>query len=139
MCNENVFSTGILCVGDCEVHTSCYIHPACRHAGCMVSHGFEGFLLNRVCVHTGHRSTRWQTHRALVECWFSIGFTRYSVQIRVCPTVGGSSRTVSRAGPLQVFYLISQLFLVISGKPCSDPVGSIFFLPSRKCMFLHIF
>ena len=56
------------------------------------SQGFEGFLLNRVCVHTGHRSTRWQTHRALVECWFSIGFTRYSVQIRVCPTVGGSSR-----------------------------------------------
>ena len=56
------------------------------------SQGFEGFLLNRVCVHTGHRSTRWQTHRALVECWFPIGFTRYSVQIRVCAPLGGGQQ-----------------------------------------------
>ena len=111
MCNKKVFPW----LGFCAWETVRYIHPATfiLHVDMQdvwFSQGFEGFLLNRVCVHTGHRSTRWQTHRALVECWFSIGFTRYSVQIRVCPTVGGSSRTVSRAGPLQVFYLISQRF-----------------------------
>ena len=49
-------------------------------------------MLNRVRVHTGHRSARGQTHRTLGECWFSIGFTRDSLQNRLCPTGGDRSR-----------------------------------------------
>ena len=105
---------------------------------CMFYQGFEGFSLNRVLCVMWHRSTEGQTRRALRGCWFSIGFTRYSLQIGLRPTGGCSSRAISAVTPLYVICLFPQWFLVNSGKPCSDPVV-LFFLPSRKCLFFHCF
>ena len=67
-------------------------------------------MLNRVLCVMWHRSTQGQTRRALRGCWFSIGFTRYSLHIGPRPTGGCSSRAIAAVTPLYVFCLFSNGF-----------------------------
>ena len=84
-----------------------------------------------------HRSTQGQTRRALRGCWFSIGFTRYSLQIGPRTTGGCSSRAISAVTPLYVFCLFPQFF-------CRFPVNRVrvrwvFFLAKQKMHVFHCF